>query len=294
LQITPSQVQHNKDTFCCVNLFEYCAAILAMHRVVKLICRAMDAIFPFLTLSTLFLALCIAFCAGFVKGVVGFALPLVLISGLTLFLEPELALAGLILPTLLTNVVQATRQGPAEAWKSLKTFRYFMIAGGITLVIAAQLVRVVPDAVLQLAIGVPAVAYAVLQLGGVTFTLSRPSKGVEVGFGALAGLMSGFAGVWGPPTVMYLTALGTLKHEQVRVQGVIFGAGAIALVAAHSASGVLRAETVPFSAALVLPALIGMWAGGKVLDRIDQAMFRRATLIVLMIAGANLIRRAIF
>jgi uncharacterized membrane protein YfcA len=37
-----------------------------------------------------------------------------------------------------------------------------------------------------------------------------------------------------------------------------------------------------------------MWVGGKVINRIDQAMFKRATLIVLLIAGANLIRRALF
>lgn len=253
----------------------------------------MDLFFPFLSPALLVFALIIAFCAGFVKGVVGFALPLVLISGLTLYLDPEIALAGLILPTLCTNIVQATRQGPSAAWESVKNFRYFMIVGGITLVIAAQMVRVVPEAVLQLAIGVPAVVYAALQLGGFGLTLKRRSRAVESAFGALAGLMSGFAGVWGPPTVMYLTAIGTKKREQVRVQGVIFGAGAVALVAAHTGSGVLRAETLPFSALLILPALIGMWAGSKVLDRIDQAMFKRATLIVLMIAGANLIRRAI-
>lgn len=254
----------------------------------------MDALFPFLTPATLCLALLIAFCAGFVKGVVGFALPLVLISGLTLYLSPEIALAGLILPTLMTNVLQATRYGAAAAWQSIKSFRTFLIVGGITLTIAAQLVRVVPEAVLHVAIGVPAILYAVLQLSGWRFQLPRRSVGIEVLFGAIAGIMSGFAGVWGPPTVMYLTALGTLKHDQVRIQGVIFGAGGIALVGAHLGSGVLRAETIPFSAALVVPATIGMWVGGKVLDRIDQEMFKRVTLIVLLIAGANLLRRAMF
>ncbi len=264
-----------------------------MHPTSDMVCRAMDALFPFLTPMTFIAALVIAFCAGFVKGVVGFALPLVLISGLTLYLSPEMALAGLILPTLMTNVVQATRQGPAAAWQSIKAFRYFMIVGGITLVIAAQMVRLVPEAVLQAAIGVPTVIYVLLQFSGWQFKLRNRSAAVEGLFGAIAGTMSGFAGVWGPPTVMYLTALGTEKYEQVRVQGVIFGTGAIALVAAHAVSGVLRAETAPFSAALVVPALMGMWIGSKVLDRIDQEMFKRVTLIVLLLAGANLIRRAL-
>lgn len=259
-----------------------------------LLCKAMDALFSNMDPVSFGLALGIAFCAGFVKGVVGFAMPLVLVSGLTLYLAPELALAGLILPTLVTNLVQAMRQGLSAAWASAKDYKHFLIAGGITLVTAAQLVRLVPEPVLLFAIGVPAVGYAALQLGGVQFRLPGRNNVIETIVGAIAGVFGGFAGVWGPPTVMYLTALGTPKHEQMRVQGVIYGAGAVALVGAHLGSGVLRSETLPFSVSLVLPALAGMWVGGKVVDRIDQAMFKRATLIVLLVAGANLMRRALF
>ena len=43
----------------------------------------------------------------------------------------------------------------------------------------------------------------------------------------------------------------------------------------------------------VCPAVLGMWIGGQVLDRIDQAMFKRAILVVLLVAGLNLLRRAV-
>ena len=159
---------------------------------------------------------------------------------------------------------------------------------------AAQLVRVAPDAVLLVAIGIPAVTYALLELSGWQFRLRGPNTWVEALFGGLAGIMSGFAGVWAPPTVMYLTALGTLKHDQIRIQGVIYGTGAVALVGAHIGAGVLSAETLPFSVTLIAPALLGLWVGGQVTDRINQTVFRRATLIVLLIAGLNLISRAVF
>ena len=87
------------------------------------------------------------------------------------------------------------------------------------------------------------------------------------------------------------TALDTPKQEQMRIQGVIYGLGAVFLLIAHTGSGVMRAETVPLSAAMVLPALVGMWIGGRLQDRIDQRAFRRATLAVLLIAGLNLVRR---
>ena len=105
--------------------------------------------------------------------------------------------------------------------------------------------------------------------------------------------MGGLSGVFGPPTVLYLTALGTEKTEQMRIQGVIYGLGAAVLAGAHFSSGVLRAETLPLSLTLILPALLGQWLGTKVLVRIDQAMFKRVTLLVLIIVGLNLIRRAL-
>jgi uncharacterized membrane protein YfcA len=67
----------------------------------------------------------------------------------------------------------------------------------------------------------------------------------------------------------------------------------VALLFAHMASGVVRAETLPFSLMLVIPALAGMFIGFRVQDRIDQAAFRRATLVVLLVAGGNLIRRGL-
>ena len=111
--------------------------------------------------------------------------------------------------------------------------------------------------------------------------------------GGFAGFLRGFAGAWGPPTVDYLTALDTPKADQMRVQGVIYGLGAVTLAGAHLGSGVLRAETAPFSLALIVPAVLGMWIGGRLQDGIDQVLFRRLTLVVLAVAGLNLVRRGL-
>lgn len=253
----------------------------------------MDMFFTLLSPQLWIVALCVAVLGGVVKGVVGFAMPMVVISGLSSFMDPELALAGLILPTLVANMTQALRQGLAPAWDSARRFWVFLTVGGLVLIASAQLVRVLPISVLLGMIGVPVTAFAVLQLVGWRFTLQRQRKDVEAGIGAFAGFLSGISGIWGPPTVLYLTALGTEKAEQMRAQGVIYGLGAIALVGAHIGSGVLRAETVPLSLALIAPALLGQWLGGMILDRIDQAAFRKATLFVLLIVGANLIRRSL-
>jgi len=257
------------------------------------VCRAMETFFPLLSPSELALAAFIAVLAGFVKGVVGFAMPLIFISAMTIFLPPELALAGLILPTLVVNAQQALRQGRQAAVQSVVKFRVFLLMGLVALVVTAQFVRVFPDQVMMAVIGVPVTAFALMQLGGYQISLPAQNRGVEVAAGGIAGALGGLSGIWGPPTVAYLMALGTSKQDQMRVQGVIYGLGALALMGAHVGSGVLRAETVWFSLAMVPMAYVGMLAGMTVMDRIDQTAFRRITLFVLLIAGLNLVRRAV-
>jgi len=240
------------------------------------------------------LAYAIALGAGVVKGVVGFAMPLILLSGLSSFVAPELALACLIVPTLLTNAWQALRQGPAAAVTSVKRFRLFLLVGGAMLVFSAQLVPVLPAAALLLIIAVPLVAYAGATLAGRPLRLPpKPGRALEAGLGGAAGFIGGLSGVWGPITVAMLTAMETEKREQVRVQGVIYGLGALALAGAHLMSGVLNAQTLPLSLALVPPALLGIWTGFQIQDRIDQAVFKRLTLWILLIAGLNLLRRGL-
>lgn len=253
----------------------------------------MDQLFSLLSPMDLIIAFGVALLAGTVKGMVGFALPMILVSGLSLVISPELALAGLILPTLVTNWMQALRQGAGAALASLKRFRIFLLAGLVFLLLSAQVVRVLPQQVMFLAIGLPVTVFVLLQLLGMQLSLAKPTPRSEVLVGAFAGLIGGVSGVWGPPTVAYLTALGTEKSEQIRVQGVIYGMGAVALLFAHVGSGVMRLQTLPFSVMLVLPAVLGMWIGGRLHDRIDQRVFKQATLIVLLLAGLNLLRRGL-
>lgn len=237
----------------------------------------------------------IALVAGFVKGVTGFAMPMIMISGLGSVLPPEQALAGLIVPTLVANLWQALRQGMGEAQASARVHWRYLAVLSLGIAISAQFVAVLPGRTMFLILGVPVSIFAVLQLVGWRLRLDAGNRRVaELGFGAFSGAIGGLSGVWGPPTVMYLTALDTPKVAQVRVQGVIYGLGAVVLTAAHLRSGILNSGTVGLSLALTVPAVIGMLIGFAVQDRLDQARFRRITLAVLVIAGLNLVRRGLF
>lgn len=72
----------------------------------------MTDLIPFLAPAGFVLAFVVALVAGTIKGLVGFAMPMIMVSGLSSIMAPDLALAGLILPTLVTNGFQALKQGP--------------------------------------------------------------------------------------------------------------------------------------------------------------------------------------
>lgn len=239
-------------------------------------------------------ALVLGFTAGVVKGMTGFAMPMILVSGLGSMLSPELALAGMIIPTLVANLLQALRQGVQAAASSLKDHGLYLAIMLTILVLSSQLVLLIPAHLLFLILGVTVTSFAVLYLAGWQPRIApKDRRKAEVGVGTVAGFLGGLTGTWGPPTVLYLTALNVPKIEHVRVQGVIYGLGAIMLTLAHLQSGLLKGPGLALSFAILPLALVGMALGLKAQSRMDQDRFRLVILVVLAVAGANLIRRGI-
>lgn len=235
-----------------------------------------------------------AILAGFVKGAVGFALPMIMISVMGSFLPPEIALATLIVPTVLANLVQASRGGMAQAGTALRAFWLYIVVMLVVIMLSARLVMILPDAVIFLALGIPVVLFSMMQLAGWRFHVPPGRRRLaDVVLGAAAGFVGGISGIWGPLTVAYLTALDTPKKIQVQAIGVIFLAGAIVLFFSHLMSGVLTGPRLVMSVTMLIPVMAGMALGIWVQDRLDQDKFRKATLAVLVVAGLNLVRRGL-
>ena len=241
------------------------------------------------------LACIITVMAGFVKGAVGFAMPLIMISLIGSFADPRVALGLLVLPTLLSNLLQVWNVGWAEARQALRDHGRYVAIVGAAIFVSAQAVTAMPERAMLLVMGIPVVILSLVQLLGLRFTIPPGRRALaDWGIGLLAGALGGISGVWGPPTVLYLLALDTPKGRQMAVQGVVYGAGSVVLLLAHLRSGVFDAAVAPLSALLVVPAFLGMGIGFALGRRMDQILFRRATLVVLTVAGLNLVRRALF
>ncbi|TJZ86581.1 sulfite exporter TauE/SafE family protein [Paracoccus hibiscisoli] len=231
--------------------------------------------------------------AGFVKGALGFAMPMIMMSAFGSIMPAAVALPAMILPTLFTNIQQAVRDGREPALASARKFRLHIVMVCIFICVSAGFAVLIPQWIMYGLLGVPITLFALWQLSGRPLVLNlRHRRRAEGWSGVIGGLYGGISGIWGPPLIVYLLSIGTDKKEQVRVQGVVFLIGAVVLFVAHLVSGLLNAQTLPLSALLCIPAFAGMMAGFALQDRLDVAQFRRWTLILLILTGLNLVRRA--
>ena len=244
---------------------------------------------------TLFwIAIAVTLFSGFVKGAIGFAMPMIMMSALGSFLTAQQALAALILPVLVTNIRQALRQGIGPAWQTTRDYRWHIAMVALFIPISAIFATRVPQWVMYALLGAPITLFAFWQLAGRSLVIPiHHRRRVEIVTGIIGGLYGGISGIWGPPLIVYLLSIGAPKDEQMRAQGVVFFMGAVVLTAAHLHSGVLNAQTLPLSAIMVIPALIGMGLGYLAHDRLDLQQFRRWTLVLLVLTGLNLVRRAL-
>ena len=131
-----------------------------------------------------------------------------LLSGLSTFLDPKLALAGLIAPIVLSNGLQAFRTGLTPAIEATRlTWRYILIVC-IAIFLSAQFVPSIPSNALYFVLGVPVLVLSLVQLLGLRLTIPVRLRGwAEWAVGLFSGVLGGLAGTWGPTPVLYLLAI---------------------------------------------------------------------------------------
>ncbi len=248
-------------------------------------------------ISTFYLLLCfiVAVFAGFTKGVTGFALPMILISGMANFLHPELAIASIVVPTFVGNAWQALRQGPRELWSSLQKHAILIITTLAGIFIFAQLLGGLKLQLLLILLGSSIFLASFIQIIGVEIKIKPQNRKIGAFItGTIAGFFGSISGTWGPPTMIYLLAINTPKAEQTRTAGISFGLGALMFWIAHQRSGLVTPEALGLSFYLLIPMFIGLFLGARAQDKIDQATFRKVTLWVLLLASLNILRKAMF
>ncbi len=242
--------------------------------------------------SEVILVVSITLFAGIIKGLVGFAMPLIMITGFAMFLSLELSIVAMIIPTLFTNFYQAFRDGVTPALTSIKIFWKYLTILLIMIIVGSNFITVLSTKILFLLMGTSIFIFTLFQFFKNNINFKNNSL-MELIFGFFAGLFGGLTGTWGPPTVAYFLTLKLEKNFQLRSQGIIYFLGSVFFVYAHIQTSIINLTSITFSFVLLLPAIIGVFIGNIIGTKIDGKKFTSATQFLLLITSLNLIRRGL-
>ena len=225
------------------------------------------------------------FLGGFVSGFSGFAMGIV-VSGVWLHIITPIQTAALIAGYgLLTQGYGIAKLRHEWSWQSI----WPLTTGtAIGIPIGVMLLTHINPAWVRLGVGVLLVLYA-------TYSLVRPPiKPLKIGapadiaIGISNGLVGGLTGLGGIVSTISCQLRGWSKDKQRAVfQPVLFAAFVIISIS-QLVAGSYTAETVKFYG-IGLPFMIaGIWIGFKLYGTINDETFRKAVLILVLVAGVSL------
>lgn len=240
----------------------------------------MNTLHPQVWSVFLLAAFLIVLAAGVVKGAMGVGMGMVAVPMLSLFVPPAQAIGLMVMPVLLSNVVQAVERG--SPMFSIKRFRWLM---GSQLVSIWLTVRLTAD----LSADQMQVAFACAILISVLLMAGRPNLRIEPHHetwtsllaGALAGVLGGVSSLTSPILITYLMALQLKRDEFIGSISVIYLFGSVGMYASMIWFGRFGLYELLVSSVAILPMLLGLGLGKRIRLRLSEKLFRSSLLIFL-------------
>jgi uncharacterized membrane protein YfcA len=231
----------------------------------------------------------LAFVAGgFVKGVLGFGLPLTTLAIIPFVAPIGVGLATNAIVAFLANMSQFMEGGLGRA--TLRRFWPVLVALVPGVAIGAAALTAVDEDALLLTLGLTVIGFVALNASGLRLA-TPPHR--ETAVGATAGFVAGVIGALttsnGPIFLMFLIGLGLERTAFRSALGLLFIASGALTAIGYVAIGVIDVPRAALGVACIAPTALGVWLGRKVGDRIDQTLFRRLVLGGLITVGVSFV-----
>lgn len=230
---------------------------------------------------------------GLSKGFIGFGMPLIAVSLMSLAIPVEAVLSFNAVAIVVLNLFQTG--GPAGIKYSVSRFTAAMFGIPLGCVLAGTVIIGVDRGMLVGFIGIMTAAFCVHSWVMRPITITERHRSTA-GFlaGALGGFLGTLTGVHGPPMIIYLASLRLEPQTFKRAIGLLFLVAGIASTFVISSVGFVTPGRVVLGLLWTLPGALGMWLGNRLSRHVNPAAFRTFVLIGLMVLAVSLIRRAFF
>ncbi len=227
-----------------------------------------------------------AFIGGFASGLAGFAMGFV-VSGIWLhIITPTQTTALIVGYGLWTQGYGVWKLRRSLDWRTIIPF---IIGGTIGVPIGTMLLNYFDPSYLRTGVGFLLIVYGVYGLAQPAFKPVHARRTADGGVGFLNGLLCGITGLPGFIITIWCQFRGWTKDVQRAVFQPVMLAAIVATAVSLAVSGSVTADTVKLYF-LGLPAMLaGLWLGFKLYGKLDDALFRKLILLLLLAAGFALV-----
>lgn len=233
-------------------------------------------------LQLIFIAL-IAFGACFIQRVSGFGFGIFAMTFLpyVMSIYTEANALSTMLSMLMSLTVAAKMFGDIH-WKNL----VFPLIGNMALTfITVNLMKGQGDAFLRLLLGAALILLSIYFLKFSKKVHIRPTWYGGLICGCLSGILGGLFSMGGPPVVIYyMESEPDSKHYMASIQA-YFTISNIYSICVKVAAGFVTKNVFFFLAVGIIGMAAGLWAGGKVFDRLDGKKIKKYVYVFMAASG---------
>lgn len=240
-----------------------------------------------LTLLPFIAAFVMTLGAASIRGLTGFGMAIILVPLLGMIMRPDNAV---VLAILLQLLIGPIGLGAIARKSDRRT----------AIPIALCAVLTTPLGVWALVYTAPNVARVIIAMIAVAAFLlvlipakpdSKPGLPLAIGTGAVAGVLTGFAAMPGPPVVPFYIRGGYDAAIARASMMLVFFATAMAGTISAWLLGLVEVQTVLLSILLFPAVLVGNWAGGLAFGRIAPVLWRALVGVILGVASVSAVVR---
>ncbi len=231
--------------------------------------------------TTILLISFVLFSAGAIQGLTGFGYGLIVVPTMLIILPPKLVVPIVVMHGLVLNTIVFVNTRKSL---SIKRVLPLTIAGLCGLPIGVLILKHIDVDLLKVFIGVVVVIFSTILLTGKRFHVKNERLAL-IPVGLTSGILSGSSSMGGPPVILFQSNQQVNK-DQFRANIIAyFLMMNIVSIPTFAMNGLVSAETVKYALMSLPTMIIGTVIGIKFAKKVDEELFRRIALIIVLLAG---------
>ena len=227
-----------------------------------------------------------AFLGAFVQGATGFGSGLLINAFWLHIMDPTHAIPLNVVTSLFISGVPIYKLRKKLDFSKLKQFAIFGVVG---IPIGMYLLVISDPSKLKFSIGILLVIYALLMLKISSFSINVNNKSINNIVGFISGVIGGLTALLGIIPVAWFSVQRLPKNTKRGTYEPFIFITSIAAIISFAFVGLYKIEMI-FDLLKIIPALlVGSWLGIKIYNKINDNLFRKVVLGLILLSGLFLV-----